>query len=132
VVASYVPFEWLYPTGESKDTPKYGKWYAWADILAGDWKFIGKYMPAGAGSLGGKTVLTNTTTPNDVEALRERGVATLITTTPSLGGRSFGTNAVEAAAVALAEVSPDALRLDDYLRLFRPLGWDQPRVQQLA
>lgn len=131
VVTRYVPFEWLYPTGESKPKPKYGRWFTWADVLAGDWKFIGKTMPVEAGSLAGKTVLTNTTTPADVEALRERGVATLITTTPSLGGRSFGTNAVEAAAAAMADASPDALQLDDYLRLFRPLGWDQIRVTAL-
>lgn len=126
-----VPFEWLYPTGESKDVPRYGRWYAWADVLAGDWKFIGKHMPAGAGSLAGKTVLTNTTTPKDVEALRYRGVSTLITTTPSLRGRSFGTNAVEAAAAALSGRTPDQMELADYLDVFRPLGWDRPRVERL-
>ena len=57
--------------------------------------------------------------------------STLITTTPSLGGRSFGTNAVEAAAAAMAGVPPDSLRLEDYLRLFRPLGWDQIRITDL-
>ena len=88
-------------------------------------------MPAEPGSLQGKTVLTNTTTPADVEALRVRGVERLITTTPSLGGRSFGTNAVEAAAAAMADAPPDSLRLEDYLRLFRPLGWDQIRVTDL-
>lgn len=126
-----VPFEWLYPTGESKDVPKYGRWYAWADILAGDWKFIGKHMPAEPGALRGKTVVTNTTTPKDVSALVERGARTLITTTPSLGGRSFGTNAVEAAAAALSGKHPDAMGLEDFLEVFRPLGWDQPRIQHL-
>ena len=32
--------------------------------------------------------------------LRERGIARLVTTTPDFGGRSFGTNVVEAALVA--------------------------------
>lgn len=126
-----VPFEWLYPTGESRDVPKYRRWYDWADILAGDWKFIGKHMPAESGSLAGKTVVTNTTTPKDVAALRDRGVQTLITTTASLGGRSFGTNAVEAAAAALSGKRPDAMTLADFLDVFQPLGWDQPRVQNL-
>jgi hypothetical protein len=126
-----VPFEWLYPTGESRDVPKYRRWYDWADVIAGDWKFIAKHMPAERGSLAGKTVLTNTTTAQDVEALRERGVETLITTTPVLDGRSFGTNAVEAAAAALSGRPPAGMGLDDYLAVFRPLGWDRPRVERL-
>jgi hypothetical protein len=132
VMTRWVPFEWLYPTGESQDVPRYRRWYDWADVLAGDWKFISKHMPAAPGSLTGKTVLTNTTTPKDVDALRERGVDTLITTTPSLRGRSFGTNAVEAAASAISGQSPDALRLSDYLSIFRPLGWDRPRIERLV
>lgn len=132
VLTRHVPFEWLYPTGESKDTPKYRNWYQWADVLAGDWKFIGKYMPAEPGSLAEKTVLTNTTTPKDVEALRVRGAELLITTTPSLNGRSFGTNAVEAAASALSGLPPERMGLEDYLAVFRPLGWDQIRVERLT
>ena len=131
VVTQHVPFEWLYPTGESRDRPAYRRWYDWADVLAGDWKFIAKHMPAEPGSLRGKTVLTNTTTQKDVEALRERGVELLITTTPSLNGRSFGTNAVEAASAALLGKPPGELALSDYLALFQRLGWDRPRVQRL-
>ena len=131
IVSNYVPFEWLYPTGESKDVPKWGKWYEWADVLAGDWKFIAKRMPQEPGSLKGKSVLTNTTTPKDVEALKERGAELLVTTTPSLNGRSFGTNAVEAGCAAITGRTPSELRLDDYLEVFRRLGWDQPRVQRL-
>jgi hypothetical protein len=131
VITRRVPFEWLYPTGESTDTPRYGRWYAWADVLAGDWKYLGKYRPDTPGALAGKVVVTNTTTRGDVEALRELGVATLITTTPVLGGRSFGTNLVEAAAAALAGAPPDSLRLADYQRLFEPMGWHRPRVQHL-
>jgi hypothetical protein len=131
ILSQWVPFEWLYPTGESKPRPKYRKWYDWADVLAGDWKFIAKHMPEEPGSLAGKTVLTNTTTPADLEALRKRGVATLITTTPSLGGRSFGTNVVEGVAVALAGKPPAEMAFDDYMAVFKRLGWDQPRVEQL-
>jgi hypothetical protein len=130
-ISRHVPFEWLYPTGESRDTPRYRRWYDWADILAGDWKFIGKYMPQEPGSLRGKTVLTNTTTPKDVDALRERGAEVLITTTPSLQGRSFGTNAVEAAVAAISGRDPEGMRLEDYLSVFRPLGWEKPRIQRL-
>jgi hypothetical protein len=131
VLTRHVPFEWLYPTGESKPHPKYRRWYEWADVLAGDYKFIAKHMPEEPGSLAGKTVLTNTTTPADLEALRKRGVATLITTTPSLGGRSFGTNVIEGVAVALAGKPPAEMTFDDYMTAFHRLGWDQPRVEQL-
>lgn len=126
-----VPFEWLYPTGESADVPKYLQWYRWADVIAGDYKFIAKHMPAGPGSLAGKAILTNTTTPKDVEALRERGVELLLTTTPSLNGRSFGTNAVEAAAAAMSGKTPDQLGLPELLAVFKPLGWDRPQVRRL-
>ena len=50
----------------------------------------------------GKIIVTNTTTPADVEFLKERGVKYLITTTPVMDGRSFGTNMLEAALVAAA------------------------------
>lgn len=126
-----VPFEWLYPTGESADVPKYLEWYRWADVIAGDYKFIAKHMPAEKGALAGKVVITNTTTPKDVDALRERGVERLLTTTPSLGGRSFGTNAVEAAAAAISGREPERLGLPELLAVFQPLGWDVPGVRRL-
>jgi hypothetical protein len=47
-------------------------------------------------------IVTNTTTPDDVAFLKERGVKYLVTTTPVLDGRSFGTNMFEAALVAAA------------------------------
>jgi hypothetical protein len=56
-------------------------------------------MPA---DLSGKTIFTNTTTEADVETFRRAGVRHLVTTTPRLEGRSFGTNLMEAALVAVA------------------------------
>lgn len=132
IICRWLPFEWLYPTGETKSTPRYRRWYDWAEVLAGDWKFIEKHMPAEPGSLAGKTILTNTTTPADLEAMRARGVATLITTTPNLGGRSFGTNVIECVALALSGKPADAMTFDDYLAVYRRLGWDRPRVERLA
>lgn len=129
-VAVQLPFQWLYPTGSSQeqDNPKWGRWYEWADIVAGDFLFIKKAMPK---AMRGKVILTNTTTREDVEDLRRRGVATLITTTPELEGRSFGTNVMEALLVALsgkplAEITPA-----DYHALLDRLGF-QPRITQLA
>ncbi|MDQ3249063.1 MAG: quinate 5-dehydrogenase [Chloroflexota bacterium] len=96
-----LPFAWLYPTGAAQTaiTPKFGTWYGWATVIADDFLYIRKHLPD---RLDGKIVVTNTTTADDVELLRARGVAYLVTTTPRLEGRTFGTNVMEAALVAIA------------------------------
>jgi len=100
-IVSRLPFEFLYPTGEKQEetVPKFGKWYAWATAISGDCLYIKRHMPE---RLDGKIIATNTTTPADVEAFRQRGVRYLVTSTPRLEGRSFGTNMMEAALVAVA------------------------------
>ena len=67
-------------------------------------------MPA---RLSGKTIITNTVTAADRKMLQDAGVKTLITTTPCLQGRSFGTNVLEAAIVA-ASGSKKALQPEEY------------------
>ncbi len=98
---SRLPFTWLYPTGAAQDqrAPKWTRYYRWANVIAGDCHYVKRHMPD---SLPGKIVVTNTTTPDDVELFRSAGVAYLLTTTPIIDGRSFGTNMMEAALVALA------------------------------
>ncbi|MEE9616600.1 MAG: quinate 5-dehydrogenase [Anaerolineae bacterium] len=101
-IAGRLPLEFLYPTGEKQEeiVPKFGKWYAWATVICGDCLYIKRHMPE---RLDGKVIVTNTTTPADVEAFRQRGVRYLVTATPRLEGRSFGTNMMEAALVAVAD-----------------------------
>jgi len=114
-----VPFKWLYPTGDAQDSApdgrKFARYYDWAEVLAGDWHFIKRYAPA---SLAGKTVLTNTTTADDVEFLRQRGASVLITTTPRFQGRSLGTNLLEATFVAM-EGAPGELSPERYQELIK-------------
>ncbi len=100
-VVGRLPLSFLYPTGEKQEeiVPKFGKWYNWATVISGDCLYIKQHMPD---RLGGKVIATNTTTPADVEAFRERGVRYLVTSTPRLEGRSFGTNMMESALVAVA------------------------------
>lgn len=100
-IVGRLPFEWIYPTGDKQDerTPKWGKYYEWATVIAGDFHFVKAYMPD---KLTGKVIITNTTTPDDVAMLKKAGVKYLITTTPVFDGRSFGANMMEAALVALA------------------------------
>jgi hypothetical protein len=97
---SHFPMHMLFYGGKGHEPePKWEKWWNQADLIAGDFLFMRKYMPA---NLSGKTVVTNTTTPENVELLRERGVRVMITTTPRYEGRSFGTNATEAMLTAYA------------------------------
>jgi hypothetical protein len=100
-VVTRFPFEWLYPTGEKQEQrrPKYVNWYEWATVVAGDCHYIKRHMPD---NMQGKVIVTNTTTPEDVELFRQCGVKYLLTTTPVLDGRSFGTNMMEAALVAVS------------------------------
>jgi len=100
-VVGRFPISMLYPTGEKQDViiPKFGKWYAWADVIAGDCHYIKRHMPD---DLNGKVIVTNTTTSKDMAMFRQRGVTTVVTTTPQLDGRSFGTNMMEAALTAVA------------------------------
>lgn len=128
-IAVRLPFKWIYPTGEKQEvnTPKYTRYFQAADIIAGDFHFIKRYMPA---ELKGKVVLTNTTTEEDAVELQKRGVHKLITTTPVFEGRSFGTNVMEAVLVTLLGRRPETLTPDDYMSKFRELNWS-PAVREL-
>ncbi len=100
-VVGRVPFNWVYPTGkeQEKRTPKYAQWFEWADVVAGDCHYIRRYMPY---QMKDKIIVTNTTTQEDMKIFREAGVKYIVTTTPVLEGRSFGTNMMEAAILAAA------------------------------
>jgi hypothetical protein len=131
-VICHVPFKYLYPIGEKQNeiTPKYRQWYDWADVIAGDFLFIRRFLPLPEGlPLAGKAVLTNTTTAEDVELLRERGLSTLVTTTPVFDGRSFGTNVLEAVLTALAG-SRERLSEQAMLQQLEEWGWT-PSVTRL-
>ncbi len=97
---SHFPMSMLfYGSDGAEHEPKYQKFWRESDLLAGDFLFMRKYLPD---DLKGKTVITNTTTAENVEFLRERGVRMMITSTPRYEGRSFGTNMLEAALTAYA------------------------------
>jgi hypothetical protein len=99
-IISYFPMSLLfYGSGGTEHEPKYIRFWEESDLLAGDFLFMKKYMIE---DLGGKTVITNTTTEDNIELLRSRGVKMVITTTPRYEGRSFGTNLMEAALTAYA------------------------------
>jgi len=97
-IVSYFPMSMIfYGSSGAEQKPKYVKYFEGSDLIAGDFLFMRKYMPT---NLSGKTILTNTTTEDNIDLLKSRGVKTVITTTPRYDGRSFGTNMMEAALTA--------------------------------
>jgi pentose-5-phosphate-3-epimerase len=80
--------------------------------------------------LTGKTIITNTVTQADEELLRGCGVATLVTTTPDMGGRSFGTNVLEAVLVALAGKRPEEMTAERYGLMLEEMSIE-PRIKAL-
>lgn len=107
-VITRCPIQMLYPVGQAqlKRRPRFTRYFDEADIIAGDYHYIHRYMPD---RLDGKVIVTNTTTEKDRAFLKRSGASLLVTTTPILGGRSFGTNVMEAVLVALAGPSASAM-----------------------
>lgn len=99
-VVSRMPFKWVYPTGEKQHQrkPKFTWAFDQSSVIAGDCHYITRNMPE---NLEGKVIVTNTTTPRDVDLFRQAGVKYLMTTTPVYDGRSYGTNMMEAALLAV-------------------------------
>jgi hypothetical protein len=135
-ILTRLPFQMLYPTGEKQHelTGRGNKWFNWADVIAGDFLFIGPNLPrpdeSNADLLAGKMIVTNTTTEEDVAKLKALGLQKLVTTTPRLQGRSPGTNVMEGVLVALSGKRPEQLTEADYLDLLRQLQWE-PTVELL-
>ena len=126
-VVSKLPFKYLYPTGKEQEQVlgKHEKYYQEANIIAGDFHYIRRHLPA---NLPGKTILTNTVTQEDITLLQDRGAKALITTTPELEGRSFGTNVLESILVALSGAQ-SPLGEEQYNQLLQKINFT-PRVVQ--
>jgi hypothetical protein len=128
--ACKLPFQFFYPTGKKQEKPpepKFPQYYDRAKVIAGDFHFIRQHMPD---DLSGKIVLTNTVTAANVDELRQRGAAMLVTSTPNLGGRSFGTNVMEAALLAFLGKKWEHVTEQDYLALLARLDFT-PRIENL-
>lgn len=127
-IVGRMPLSMLYPTGEKQEkvTPKYEKYYQGNTVTGGDFLYVKQHMPE---DMRGKIIVTNTTTPADVEFLKQRGVKYLVTTTPNLDGRTFGTNMMEAALVAIAGKGR-TLTNDELNSLIDQLGFE-PQLTKL-
>jgi hypothetical protein len=129
-IVSKIPYAALYPTGARQEdiTPRYEKYYAWAEVIAGDFHYIRRHLPP---DLRGKTIVTQTITPEDVEQLRGRRLRQLIVDFPSMGGRSFATNVLQAAVVAATGRRPDEITPRQYVELLLAAGME-PRIEELT
>jgi hypothetical protein len=125
-----MPFSMIYPTGKDQDSRnyKYTRYFEENDIIAGDFLYIKKYMPD---KIDDKIIITNTVTAADVADLKHKGACMLITTTPELDGRSFGTNVIEAILTVLSGKSPGEMTEEDYDRLIDKIGI-LPRIEYLV
>lgn len=134
-IAGRIPFKWLYPTGkdQEKRTPKYEKYFDWASVIAGDCHYITRYMPD---RLDCKLIVTNTTTREDIALFQSAGIKYVVTTTPVLDGRSFGTNMMEAAIIAATgrkepvDYTHPGTYLSDLEQLLKPLHLE-PQIMEL-
>lgn len=127
-IITRLPIHWLYPTGSRQEKKKkFHPEYFWEnEIIAGDFLLIRRFMPP---RLEGKIILTNTVTAADRQMLKAAGVKMLVTTTPCINGRSFGTNVVEAALVAAAGAA-GALTQADYEDCIRRYNL-RPSIEEL-
>jgi hypothetical protein len=125
-----LPFSWVYPVGDKQEkepSKKYSRFYEEADIIAGDFLQIWSNLPD---DLSGKIIITNTTTAKDLEELQKRNLHILVTTTPRLAGRSFGTNVIEAACRCLIDKPDDQITKEDFVDLIERIPL-KPQLQVL-
>lgn len=129
-VITRLPYMWFYPLGaaqEKEPDNKYPHLYENAQLIAGDFLQIRHYLPP---DMSGKIIVTNTTTAANVELLRERGVRLLVTTTPRLEGRSFGTNVMEATMRALIDKPDDQITREDFVDIIERIPL-KPNIEVL-
>jgi len=121
-----IPFKYLYPTGDkqNKTEEKFNKEYSWADIIAGDFHFINKYLPSiESGALENKIIITNTLTQKDIENLKDHNVKMIISTTPSFEGRNFGTNVFEGILTCMLGKNVNDASKEEVNTILEKLNW---------
>jgi len=130
-IMTLLPFRMLYPVGkeqEKQPSTKYSRYYQEADIIAGDFLQIWSNLPD---DLSGKIIITSTTTAQNVEELIKRNLHILVTNTPRLEGRSFGTNVIEAMCRCLIDKPDDQINSDDFIDIIHRADL-KPQVHRLT
>ena len=129
-IVTRLPLKWIYPTGDKQKvrTPKFGQFFAEAQIIAGDWHFIRRFAPD---DLAGKIVITQTVRDAYIQLLRSMGVKRLVTTTPLIGNATFATNVMEGVIVAHLGRKVSEITQEDYRQVIGEMGW-KPGVIELG
>lgn len=103
--------------------------FQWAEVIVGR---CGVLLATAPDDLSGRTVLTDDPSPGEIEALRQRGVATLVTLTPPLSEhRPFVGADVLEALVTVVQGRDGPPGEDDLLRVMMLAGWE-PTIQHLT
>ncbi len=130
-ILTRLPQNLFYPTGKKQESHnrKISHYFNWAQVICGDYHMMRPYIGS---NIRGKTIITNTIKSLDIKELQEKGLNTLITTTPkiSIDGRSPGTNVLEAIIVALSEIKPEDLHPEVYYDFLDRIEW-YPRIDKL-
>jgi hypothetical protein len=123
-----LPMSVLYPTGSKQhaEKQKFGRYYRWADVLAGDFHYIRRHLPQ---DISGKVIITNTLRRGDLEVLRERRCRAVVATTPQFEGETFGTNVIEGVLLCLMGKRPEEASQQDYLDTLAKLGWEPEVIE---
>ena len=123
-----LPISMVYPTGKKQEVIEPDEltrpYFEEAEVVAGDFHIMRRRLPD---RMDGKGILTNTVTAQDVEELKRRGVSWLVTTTPEIGDRSYGTNVLEAALLAILGKTWEEVSAADYQALIERAGL-RPRI----
>jgi len=129
-IITRLPFHWIYPVGEKQECQKIKRpdLLEKAEVIAGDFHNIHIYLPL---NLSGKTIVTNTVTPSDINMMKERRLKYLVTLSPSFEGRTFGSNVMDGVITCyLAETGGSFIK-DDYLNAAMQLGI-QPEIRRFS
>lgn len=118
------PFRLLTAQPGQPHVPRAEAPFQWADILAGDIGAIRRYAPA---KLKHKIIVADSATEEDVDDLRARGTAIVVTMMPALDGKGnlgqWSAATIEALLVAARPHPETPLTEDTYLDLIAQLDW---------
>lgn len=123
-LATLLSFRVLHPATTAPDQAHrcLYKLFDWADVIVGDFDTIRRLAPA---DLRGRTLVTDDPSPDEIEDLRRRGVATLVTMTPPLSQtRPFVTTAMLEGMIAALQARGEQPGEAEVLDVIDAAGWE--------
>jgi predicted amino acid dehydrogenase len=133
-LTALLPYKLLHPValGQEGRDGRAEALFAWADVIAGDFAFIRRFAPD---DLRRKTIVTDDPSPAEIEGLRARGAANLVTLSPKLSEEHpyVSADVLEGIAVALLECGASPTE-GDLINFIAEAGWgpDVLRLNEAA